>query len=143
LFRFFGSFRASALFKKSLIYALDIGKIGQLEEHCLKVSLMGVANTQVFSFAAIDPTRGRVENLDSRVYLPHLGLTRRITRNTKFIVEGPKTARRPIKTVLIQLLQVEGDLAFGVKLGLFVSSAIREEGIDIEKEAQEESHNSP
>jgi len=115
----------------------------QLEEYCLEVSLMGAANTQVFSLGTIDPTRGRVEYLDSRVYLPYLGFVRRITRNTKFIMEGPETARRPIKTVLIQLLKVEGDLAPGVELGSFVSSAIREEGIDVEKKAQEESHNSP
>ena len=75
------------------------GGIGQLEEYCVEIRLMGAENTQVFSLSTTDPTRGGAENLDSRVYLPHLGFVHRITRNAKITVKGPETIRRPIKAI--------------------------------------------
>ena len=55
---------APALLEKCLIDALDVGQIGQPEEHHPKVALVCITDTQVFFVGAANPSRGSFENLN-------------------------------------------------------------------------------
>jgi hypothetical protein len=101
---------------------------------------MGVAKTQVLSLGAANSSSGGWGNLYGGVYLPHLGCGNRITRDAEFIVQGPQTIRRSIETVLVKLLQVEGDFAQGVDQGRIfrpLGQGTRNERKDYEHKAQE------
>jgi hypothetical protein len=131
------------LFKICLVNALDEGKAGQLEEHCLEIGLMGTADTEVLSRAAANPAPGFMENLDGRVNFPHPGFVGGIPRNAKFIVQGPQTAGRAAKTILVELTQREGDFARGLCLGALCSPAPQRDQVQAEEEAYQESNALP